>query len=77
MSEIFNQVFTLSSEHIALCDLLKVCGITHSGGAAKHLIAQGHIEVNGITELRKTCKIYAGFKVTGWDFEINVITASA
>ena len=71
-----NEVFTLSGEYIALCDLLKVCGFADSGGAAKYLISQGHIDVNGVTELRKTCKIYSGFKVSGWDFNIDVVSSS-
>jgi ribosome-associated protein len=71
-----NEVFTLSGEYIALCDLLKVCGFADSGGAAKYMISQGHIDVNGVTELRKTCKIYSGFKVSGWDFNIDVVSSS-
>lgn len=72
-----NQKFTLSTEYIALCDLLKVCGIADSGGSAKYMISQGQIDVNGITELRKTCKIYVGFKVTGWDFSIDIVPPSS
>ena len=71
-----NEKFTLRDEHIALCDLLKVCGVADSGGAAKYMISQGHIDVNGITELRKTCKIYGGFKVSGWGFTIDVVNPS-
>jgi ribosome-associated protein len=71
-----NEIFTLSDEYIALCDLLKVCGFADSGGAAKYMISQGHIDVNGVTELRKTCKIYSGFKVSGWDFNIDVVSPS-
>jgi ribosome-associated protein YbcJ (S4-like RNA binding protein) len=40
------------------------------------MISQGHIDVNGVTELRKTCKIYSGFKVSGWDFNIDVVSSS-
>ncbi len=68
-----HEIFTLTDEYIALCDLLKVCGFADSGGAAKYMISQGHIDVNGVTELRKTCKIYDGFKVSGWDFTIDVV----
>lgn len=68
--------FQLSEEYITLCNLLKVCGIAPSGGAAKHLINDGYVEVDGQTELRKTCKIRAGMLVTGNGFEIQVLGVS-
>ncbi len=71
-----NEEFTLVDEYIALCDLLKVCGVATSGGTAKLMISQGHVDVNGVTELRKTCKIYGGSKVSGFDFTIDVISAT-
>lgn len=46
--------------HIELCDLLKVTGLTESGGAAKMCIAEGLVRVDGQVELRKRCKIHAG-----------------
>ncbi|WP_347558780.1 RNA-binding S4 domain-containing protein [Robbsia sp. KACC 23696] len=52
--------FALSTEHIALNDLLKVTGVAPSGGVAKMLIAEGQVRVDGKVELRKTCKIRAG-----------------
>jgi ribosome-associated protein len=67
--------FELRGEYIALCDLLKVCGIADSGGAAKHLVAEGVIAVDGQTELRKTCKIRAGQQVSGDGFSIQVLAA--
>nr|WP_253340204.1 RNA-binding S4 domain-containing protein [Neisseria sp. HSC-16F19] len=47
-------------EHIALCDLLKFCGLAESGGQAKTWIAQGRVSRNGSVETRKTAKIRAG-----------------
>jgi ribosome-associated protein len=67
-----NKTFELTGEYIALCDLLKVCGVADSGGAAKHLVAEGVISVDGQQELRKTCKIRAGQKVSGAGFVIEV-----
>ncbi|WP_231619146.1 RNA-binding S4 domain-containing protein [Nonomuraea sp. SBT364] len=64
--------FELRSDYIPLCDLLKYCGITETGGMAKHLIAEGMVLVDGEVELRKTCKIRAGQLVSGDGFEIRV-----
>ncbi|HUR02185.1 MAG TPA: RNA-binding S4 domain-containing protein [Nonomuraea sp.] len=64
--------FELRSEYIPLCDLLKYCGVTETGGMAKHLIAEGLVSVDGEVELRKTCKIRAGQVVTGDGFSIRV-----
>jgi ribosome-associated protein len=69
------ETFRLRSEFIPLCDLLKVCGVTESGGEAKHLIADGEVLVDGDVELRKRCKIRAGQVVSGLDFEIHVVAA--
>ncbi|MEV5408857.1 RNA-binding S4 domain-containing protein [Thermopolyspora sp. NPDC052614] len=68
-----DETFQLRSEYIPLCDLLKVCAITESGGEAKHLIADGEVLVDGVVELRKRRKIRAGQVVSGHDFEIHVI----
>lgn len=47
-------------DFIALNDLLKITGVCGSGGAAKILIAEGQVKVDGRIELRKTCKIRNG-----------------
>lgn len=47
-------------EHVALCDLLKLTGLTHSGGSAKMVIAEGYVQVDGAVETRKRCKIRPG-----------------
>jgi len=52
--------FALRAEFITLDALLKATGIAHSGGAAKALVAEGQVRVDGQQELRKTCKIRAG-----------------
>lgn len=38
-------------------DLLKLQGLVESGAAAKTLIAQGEVKVDGKVETRKRCKI--------------------
>lgn len=52
--------FILKGQHIALCDLLKLTGIADSGGQGKAMVAEGMVQVDGETELRKTAKIRAG-----------------
>lgn len=48
------------SEFIPLCDLMKIMDLTGSGAEAKHLIAEGKVQVDGVIELRKRCKIRSG-----------------
>jgi ribosome-associated protein len=52
--------FALKGEFIALCDLLKLTGIAQSGGQGKAMVADGLVQVDGNTELRKTAKVHAG-----------------
>ncbi len=52
--------FPLTTETIALCDLLKITGLCGSGGEAKLVIAEGLVTVDGAVETRKRCKIRAG-----------------
>ncbi len=47
-------------EHIDLCDLMKIADMSESGGAAKHIIAEGLVKVDGVVETRKRCKIRKG-----------------
>lgn len=75
--EKMKETFRLSGEYIALCDLLKVCGVADTGGAAKFMIGEGDVMVNGQVELRKTCKIRAGQVVSGAGFELTVLAADA
>ncbi len=56
--------FALRGEHIPLDALLKATGLAGSGGTAKAMVADGLVQVDGHTELRKTCKIRAGQVVT-------------
>ena len=55
------QEFELENhEYVELCDLLKLTGITGSGGMAKMLIADGRVLVDGEVELRKRRKVRRG-----------------
>lgn len=49
---------------IELCQLLKFAGLADSGGAAKQLIAEGQVTVNGTTETRKRRQLVEGDQVT-------------
>lgn len=53
-------VYLEDQEYIALCDLLKLAGLTESGGQAKAVIANGEVLRNGEVETRKTAKIRGG-----------------
>ncbi len=59
--------------HIELCDLLKVADLCESGGAAKHIIAAGHVKVDGIVDTRKRAKIKAGQMVEFQGEKIKVV----
>ena len=64
--------FELRGDFIPLDALLKATGLAHSGGAAKTLVAEGQVEVDGQTELRKTCKIRVGQVVSLAGMRIRV-----
>lgn len=62
-------------DHVELNQLLKLAGLCDSGGAGKAIVASGAVSVDGLVELRKTCKIRAGQVVTLDDIDIQVIAA--
>lgn len=55
--------FELEDQYVELNQLLKLVGLCDSGGAGKALVASGAVQVDGVQELRKTCKIRAGQQV--------------
>lgn len=71
------QHFDLTREFITLDSLLKFLSIAPSGGIAKMMIADGIVQVNGATELRKTRKLRAGdvVEVQGEEIHIRQIDA--
>lgn len=63
--------FPLTSDYIELNQLLKLVGLCDSGGMGKALVASGVVTVDGVVELRKTCKIRAGQVVRIGDVEVR------
>lgn len=68
--------FELDRDFVELNQLLKLAGACDSGGAGKALVASGAVRVDGVVELRRTCKIRAGQLVTLGDIGIRVIAGS-
>ena len=64
-----------NQDFIELHKLLKFMGVAENGAAAKELVANGEVQVDGATELRKACKIRAGQSVETGDVRINVASA--
>lgn len=67
--------FEVRGEHVTLDHLLKLTGLAPSGGAAKMLVAQGLVQVDGLTELRKTRKLQPGAVVVFSGTRITVLAA--
>ncbi len=65
-------LFPLRGDFVALCDLLKLTGITTSGGEGKALVAMGVVKVDGQVESRKTAKIRAGQVVETQGLRVQV-----
>ena len=61
--------FNLRGEHITLDALLKATDAAGSGGAAKSLIVEGLVQVNGEVETRRGRKIRGGDVVVLGDGE--------
>ena len=64
--------FELEGTYVELNMLIKLTGLCDSGGAGKAIVGTGAVKVDGVTELRKTCKIHAGQVVVLDDNEIHV-----
>ena len=69
--------FELRGDFIALDALLKATGLAASGGLAKAVVAEGQVQVDGRTELRKTCKIRAGQVVAVAGVHIRMLAGPA
>jgi ribosome-associated protein len=65
--------FELRGDFITLDHLLKATGLAGSGGAAKTMIAEGAVQVDGRDELRKTCKLRAGQVVSVSGARVRVV----
>lgn len=67
------QTLVLRGEHITLDALLKATAIASSGGAAKAMIADGEVRVDGQVEHRKTCKLRAGQVVEAGGQRVEIV----
>jgi ribosome-associated protein len=68
--------FELRGEFITLDRLLKATGVAPSGGAAKAMVAEGRVQVDGQDELRKTAKLRAGQVVSLTGVRIQVLAGT-
>ncbi|MES9856648.1 MAG: RNA-binding S4 domain-containing protein [Sedimenticola sp.] len=69
-----SEPFTLEGrEYVELNNLLKLLGHCSSGGAAKRVISNSEVRVDGVIELRKRCKIRPGQKVSFDGCEIDIL----
>lgn len=57
------QDVTVRAVPIELCQFIKFGGLAESGGAAKQLVAERAVRVNGELELRKRRQLVAGDEV--------------
>ncbi len=60
-------------EYVELNNLLKLTGSCSSGGAAKMVIADGEVQVDGAVELRKRYKVRPGQIVTFAGQQVKVV----
>lgn len=67
--------FELRGDFIPLNALIKVTGLADSGGAAKGLVSEGEVRVNGDVETRRRRKIRAGDHVVLGETEIRIVAA--
>ena len=61
-----------SEPYITLTDFLKYHNLVGSGGEAKMVIQDGHVQVNGEVESRRRRKLHAGDIVVFMDEEMTV-----
>lgn len=71
-SENIIRVITVRAEPIELGQLLKFAGLADNGGAAKAIIGEGKVLLNGAVETQKGKKVRAGDRVTLGDETIVV-----
>lgn len=65
--------YALTEPYIELYKLLKLLDLVDTGGQAKMLIENGHVQRNGEIETRKRAKIVKNEIITIGDVIINVI----
>ena len=62
----------LTEAYITLTDFLKYHSLVGSGGEAKMVIQDGHVQVNGEVETRRRRKLHAGDIVSVMGEEMTV-----
>ena len=67
-------VVEINREPVELYKILKLEGLVSSGGAAKAVVAEGQVKVNGIIETQKRKKIVSGdiVEFEGQNLEIKL-----
>jgi ribosome-associated protein len=65
--------FVLRGNHITLDALLKATGLAHSGGAAKQMVQEGQVRVDGLVETRRSCKLKAGTVVAVTGHQVRLL----
>jgi ribosome-associated protein len=65
--------FAIRGEFITLDRLLKAVGAAPSGGAARVMITEGRVQVDGQDELRKTAKMRPGQVVSLTGTRIHLV----
>ena len=63
-AESTSRVINVRAEPIELCQLLKFAGLAENGGAAKAVISEGKVLLNGVVETQKRKKVMGGDRVT-------------
>lgn len=71
-SENISRTITVRAEPIELCQLLKFAGMADNGGAAKAIISEGQVLLNGVVETQKRKKVMGGDRVTLGEETITV-----
>lgn len=66
------EYFKITNEYIEMNKLLKAAGLCDTGGMAKAVIEEGHVEVDGAVEYRIRRKIRPGQKVAFQGHVIHV-----
>ena len=69
--------FELRGEFITLDRLLKATGMAPSGGAAKTMVAEGRVQVDGQDERRETAKMRPGQVVGLTGLRIRLVADAA
>jgi ribosome-associated protein len=69
--------FAIRGEYIALDALLKATGLASSGAVAKLMVQGAAVQVDGATELRRSCKIRAGQTVVACATCVRLSTEDA